>query len=365
MATNKLIDLNKLNRFLTKLQTLLNGKANISDLTKNVAYGTCDTAAATADKIVTISDTKFIIQVGSIIGVKFTNTNTASNVTLNVNEIGAKSIYYSTAVYTSTSSSYTGTANRTIYYMYDGTYWVWLSSGYDNNSDTISSAYCGTAAGTDGKTASCTNYSLKANSYLQVLVRYANTSKNALTLNINSKGAKPIYINGSPSSSSNYTLPAGTYFVFYNGTNYYFRTDEKLTADITGTAEKAIADSNGNNISSTYAKILDLPTKTSDLINDSGFVTNAVSKTTYTAILSSSAWSNTAPYTQTISITGITSSDEVYMYPVWSTTASTRATQKENYNKISMVSSGTNSITVTCDEDKPTGNINIRIETIK
>jgi hypothetical protein len=49
-----------------------------------------------------------------------------------------------------------------------------------------------------------------------------------LTLNINSAGAKPIYINGTVSSSSNYTLPNGTYFVFYDGTNYYFRTDGKI-----------------------------------------------------------------------------------------------------------------------------------------
>ena len=56
----------------------------------------------------------------------------------------------------------------------------------------------------------------------------ANTYQGALTLNINSAGAKPIYINGTVSSSTNYTLPNGTYFVFYDGTNYYFRTDGKI-----------------------------------------------------------------------------------------------------------------------------------------
>ena len=53
------------------------------------------------------------------------------------------------------------------------------------------------------------------------------------------KGAKPIYINGTASSSSNYTLPAGSYIAYYDGTNYYFRTDGKLTADITGNATHA------------------------------------------------------------------------------------------------------------------------------
>lgn len=107
---------------------------------------------------------------------------------------------------------------------------------YDANTDIRPSAYCETAAGTAAKAASCTQYSLLSKSYLHVLIRYANTSQTALTLNVNGKGAKPIYINGSASSASNYTLPAGTYLVYYNGTNFYFRTDGKLTADITGNA---------------------------------------------------------------------------------------------------------------------------------
>jgi hypothetical protein len=84
-----------------------------------------------------------------------------------------------------------------------------------------------------------TYYTATANSYVHVNFRYANTSATALTLNINSKGAKPIYINGTASSTTNYTLPAGPYIAYYDGTNYYFRTDGKLTANITGTANTA------------------------------------------------------------------------------------------------------------------------------
>lgn len=53
----------------------------------------------------------------------------------------------------------------------------------------------------------------------------ANSYAGAITLNINSSGAKTIYINGSVSSSSNYTLPAGLYLVYYDGTYYRFRTN--------------------------------------------------------------------------------------------------------------------------------------------
>lgn len=99
------------------------------------------------------------------------------------------------------------------------------------------SAYCTTAAATAAKAASCTLWTATANSYLHILMTKANSNQGALTLNVNSTGAAPIYINGSVSSSTNYTLPAGSYIVFYDGTNYYFRTDGKLTANITGTAD--------------------------------------------------------------------------------------------------------------------------------
>lgn len=119
--------------------------------------------------------------------------------------------------------------------------WTVLNN-YDTNTDIRPSAYCDTAAATAAKAASCSNYNLLANSYIHVIIVNANSSQTAITLNINGKGAKPIYINGAASSTSNYTLPAGSYLVYYNGTNYYFRTDGKITGagivDIGGNTSK-------------------------------------------------------------------------------------------------------------------------------
>lgn len=102
--------------------------------------------------------------------------------------------------------------------------------------DTIPSGYCFTAAGTAAKEASCSNYQILNNSYLQVIMQNSNTSASALTFKVNNKTACPIYINGIASSSTNYTLPAGSYLTYYDGTNYYFRTDGKITGSITGDA---------------------------------------------------------------------------------------------------------------------------------
>lgn len=123
-----------------------------------------------------------------------------------------------------------------------------MGASWHPGDNTIPSGHCTTAAGTAAKGASFSNYALLAKSFLQVNIANSNTAASALTLNINGRGAKPIYINGSVSSATNYTLPAGSYIVYYDGTNYYFRTDGKLTADITGKASNVtgtIAVANG------------------------------------------------------------------------------------------------------------------------
>lgn len=164
---------------------------------------------------------------GSIICIKFTNTNTASNPTFAVNGKTAKSVSYDNAVITTTKLEYAGSSSRASIYMYDGTNYVWV--GWSAGSEGVyPSAYCTTAAGTAAKTAVCTNYSLLNKSYTQVLITTSNTAASALTMNINGKGAKAIYINGTASSATNYTLPAGSYLTYYDGTNYHFRTDGKV-----------------------------------------------------------------------------------------------------------------------------------------
>lgn len=124
----------------------------------------------------------------------------------------------------STGSTTTGWSSGAIQvFIYDGTNWI--RDYWKNTTYTVPGVISTTAAATATKTASADYYSLRPNSHFEVTLRYANTAQSALTLNIESTGAVPIYINGAISSAENYTLPAGKYIVFYDGSNYYFTTD--------------------------------------------------------------------------------------------------------------------------------------------
>ena len=75
-------------------------------------YATCNTAAATAAKVATITpSSNFSLEKGARVAVQFDNANTAGfnkqntvkNITLNVNNTGAKAIYFKNAALTISS----------------------------------------------------------------------------------------------------------------------------------------------------------------------------------------------------------------------------------------------------------------------
>ena len=92
-----------------------------------IAYGTSSTAAGTAAKEITLSDVSWELKPGNIIIVKFSATNSANNPTLNINGTGAKSVWYNTALITSSNLDKAGYANRPLMYVYDGTQYVFMS----------------------------------------------------------------------------------------------------------------------------------------------------------------------------------------------------------------------------------------------
>lgn len=196
-------------------------------------YVTCTTAAGTAAKTVDLPD--FTLVKGAKLIVYVQNANTAASaLTLNVNSTGAKTIKVNGT--TTSSSSYSLTAQYYNCY-YDGT--NWCMNTYEANSAVVSAscsgnastadytrgtAYCSTAAGTAAKVVNMRGYVLATGGAFPITFANANSAASKLTLNINSKGAKDLWINGAVTSATNYTLPAGTYMCYYDGNNYYIDT---------------------------------------------------------------------------------------------------------------------------------------------
>ena len=90
--------------------------------------------------------------------------------------------------------------------------------------------------------------------------------------------------------------------------------------------------------------------------------TKADKKKVYNVEIGSTWSGDIAPYTKIVAVQGLTSSDIVNLYPVWSTDLETRIKQREEFSKISMINSIANGVELTCDTSKPTIALNARIE---
>lgn len=85
-------------------------------------------------------------------------------------------------------------------------------------------------------------------------------------------------------------------------------------------------------------------------------------KKLYNVTIPTTGWTGAGPYLKTVAVQGLESTDIVNMYPVFSSTLETREQEKEEYNKISLINSATNAIQLTCDEETPQIELNVRIE---
>lgn len=270
----------------------------------NIAYGTCDTAAATAEKAITISgNTNWDLQVGSIIVVKFANSNTAQNPTFNVNGKGGKPVWYNTAIITTSSLTYAGYKNRPMEFMYDGTQFVFIGWSVDTN--TTYSTYslgigygtCDTAASTVAKVVTLSNYTLVVGGIVSVKFTYDVPA--SATMNINSKGAKSIYHKGAAITSG--VIKAGDTATFIYSTYYYLIAIDRATATATTTTDGLMSSSDKTKlegVATTYA------TKT-EVNNKQDKVLKFTNKTASTWV-SDSTYSS-FPYRCDISCSGVTS----------------------------------------------------------
>lgn len=83
-------------------------------------FGTCATAAATSTKVVSCAN--YTLQSGTLIAVYFTTAQTATDIALNINNTGAKSLKFKGEVLVN-NTTIGWTANSTILFSYDGEYY--------------------------------------------------------------------------------------------------------------------------------------------------------------------------------------------------------------------------------------------------
>ena len=109
--------------------------------TSGVYFGTCDTAEATKQKVVTVNG-DFNLKVGAIVVVLFSNTNTTSQPTLNVNDTGAYEIYAkgyennkkgAPSYATNQFAKCGGVKLQYTMYMFTGTFWAVMGNSSVND----------------------------------------------------------------------------------------------------------------------------------------------------------------------------------------------------------------------------------------
>lgn len=83
---------------------------------------------------------------------------------------------------------------------------------------------------------------------------------------------------------------------------------------------------------------------------------------TFSATITASGWSSSAPYTQAVTVSGILAADTPHISPVYSDTLATALAQKESWEMVSRANAEANKITFICFEDKPTTDIPIQVE---
>lgn len=79
-----------------------------------------------------------------------------------------------------------------------------------------------------------------------------------------------------------------------------------------------------------------------------------------TAAIPITGWNGTAPYSVTVTVTGLTDS-RPDINPIYSAILATALLEKESWNKISYINCTANTMTVYCLEEKPTTVINIEL----
>lgn len=209
---------------LTSEQVVTIVQDELDDYMPKFHLAVCDSSSTSTAKTVTVLGVTSLYD-GLAIYVKNNSVASASGVKLNVNSLGAKPIYISNASATAITTHMAASGTYLLIYnssRVSGGCWD-LFVGYDANTTyanySLGQGYgtCATAEATTAKVVTLSSYSLSTGGI--VAVKFSNDVPASSTMNINSKGAKPIFYRGSAITAK--IIKAGDVATFiYNGTNY-------------------------------------------------------------------------------------------------------------------------------------------------
>ena len=244
---------------------------------KDIGYVECSTGRSTAAKVVTMST--FQLKTGSVIRVRFTDTGSSNpssgNLSLNVNSTGAKTIVDGKSNKTVATYSYAGWFynNQVHEFVYDGTYWVWMTR--DNNSTTGTSYNAGscpdnTTYATNGSVARVYSSLFQSVSSGKQQIASAITAKGVQTSSDATFGTMATNISNIPSPQTLITVGSSDTrnaktFDLKNYSNYYSTLELGTTifVHITGSAVVELrADGNGSPSYNSSTGILTVPRMT-------------------------------------------------------------------------------------------------------
>ena len=282
-----------------------------------ISYLTCSTSAGSGSKVATAPD-GFELTTGAAFVINFTQVNTASVVTLNISNTGAKSIVdqLGANINATTASILSGI----VLVVYNGTNYVVLEKVATSSSFglvKLSDDTGGTSDATGGVAA---------------------TPKAVAT--------KEPKVN------------AGT-------TSQYYRGD-KAWADFASAVRAIIltglASGSDAAISATDSLLSALSKLQAQVTSAKNTAGSKAVKVMYTATLSTSWTANGSNgYKQTVSVSGVLASDTPVIGIVQTSTVATNQTLLENWALVSRITTANNSITAYCYGDKPTVALPIQI----
>lgn len=170
-------------------------------------FGTSSTAADTVQKEVSIPSITSL-KAGQLIIVLPTVTSTVADSTLKLNSFDAYPMRYGNAAITTSTDSIVWSANYPSVFVFDGSYWIFLTHGYDSNNTYSSMSVAEGTTGTSTKARSIAAVNLKQ--IIQTLAPQSDwnaTSGNAVILN---KPTIPSEVTESTVSGWGFTKNVGT-----------------------------------------------------------------------------------------------------------------------------------------------------------